>query len=342
LALVLAGCADGTSTPPGETPTQPPGPTPTPAPQCTPLPPTDTPVPTPTPLPPECNTDNESCGPTTCKAEGSSTMLPGSNCQSCHSPGSLPDDLAPTTGSRTVNRIAAALAPTAGVAEDNLYWTIAGTAFTDSYGSGPLAGASLKVTDSKGKVVTLTTNGVGNFYSTALVTPPLTAKITANGKTFEMATPADTGACNSCHRCDGPPGGKLYGGPQPTPTPTPTPDPCPTPTPIPNVTFSSIDSSIFQPSCATSNCHGKGSASGGLALDSNVAYANLVNVPSQELTSMLLVKPGDPANSYLWHKLKGDQASMGGSGSTMPIGPALTSTQLQSVNQWIAEGAPNN
>lgn len=320
--LSLTGCGDPVG---NGTPTPPPAVTPTPG-ACTPAP---TPIPTPTPVPVACNTRNEQCSTYTCQAEGSPTMLPGSNCQSCHSPGNLPPD--PLAGPPAAARNPA----------DNLFWTIAGTAFTDLLGSDGLSNATIKVKDSTGKVVSLTTNRVGNFYSNTAITPPLTAQIISGGQTYEMVSPVDTGACNSCHQCDGSPGGKLYGGPQATPTPEPTPALCVPPTPLP-ATFSSINEGILQPSCALSNCHGNGSSAGGLSLESSTAYANLVNVSSSQLTSMLLVKPGDSTNSYLWHKLKGDQASVGGAGGKMPVGSTLSGAQLQSVETWILAGAPND
>lgn len=327
--FVLGGAATSCTEGPGSTPT--PALTATPEPsstpnQCTPQPPLD---PTPTPVPVSCNTKNESCAPYTCNAEGAPTMLPGSNCQSCHSPGNLPEDL---TG-----------APTARQSADDLNWSIAGTAFADIVGSSQLSGAVVKVTDSTGKVVSLTTNRAGNFYSNTPMTPPLTAQITADGQTYEMASPVDTGACNSCHTCNGTPGGKLYGGLQPTPVPTPEPTPalCIPATPVP-VTFSNINSEILQPTCATSNCHSKSAAAGGLSLESSNAYSNLVNVNATQLPSMKLVAPADTANSYFWHKVKGDQSSVGGGGGTMPIGSTLSNANLERIQQWISEGAPNN
>jgi hypothetical protein len=71
--------------------------------------------------------------------------------------------------------------------------------------------------------------------------------------------------------------------------------------------------------------------------------ASLVNVPSGEAKQLSLVKPGNSAQSYLFHKLKGTQASVGGGGSTMPKGgSALTSAQLTTIKRWIDAGAPNN
>jgi hypothetical protein len=125
-------------------------------------------------------------------------MLPGANCMNCHVAGKLEDK----TGSGWTKR--------GPLEDDELFFTIAGTAFADRYGSGAASGATVRVTDSQGKVVTLTSNAAGNFYSTEPVVPPLTAEIERNGQVRSMGSQATTGACNSCHYCEGPPGGKLY------------------------------------------------------------------------------------------------------------------------------------
>ena len=122
-----------------------------------------------------CNNANESCTSGTCSGEGS-IMLPGATCQNCHG--------------------------------NN--FSIAGTVFSDSDGGSKSSGATIFITDSTGKSVTLTSNSVGNFYSTSSMRPPLTAEIDQNGWTMAMSSQATTGACNSCHKCGGAAGGKLY------------------------------------------------------------------------------------------------------------------------------------
>ncbi len=82
------------------------------------------------------------------------------------------------------------------------------------------------------------------------------------------------------------------------------------------------------------------------------AYANLVNVDSAQATSLKLVAPGDPDNSYLLAKLKDEQDAVGGDGDPMPnawedtamtmlkLGNPLPAAQIADVEQWIADGAP--
>jgi len=101
-------------------------------------------------------------------------------------------------------------------------------------------------------------------------------------------------------------------------------------------TFSSIQANVFTPICAT--CHAGASAPHGLRLDSN-SYALLVGVPSAEEPSILRVKPNDPDNSYLVQKIQGTAAS----GVQMPAGmPALPQATIDTIRQWITNGATND
>ena len=95
---------------------------------------------------------------------------------------------------------------------------------------------------------------------------------------------------------------------------------------------------IYNTSCTS--CHG---SSGGLSLSSSVSWANTVNKAAGELATMDRIEPGSTATSYLWNKISGTQAAVGGSGNTMPKGAsALSATNLAIIQTWIVEGAPNN
>ena len=121
------------------------------------------------------------------------------------------------------------------------------------------------------------------------------------------------------------------------------------PTPNLTTTFSSIQSEIFEATDssgrqACTGCHasaGGRAAASGLDLTAAVAYANLVNVGSRGKPGAVRVIPGDPANSYLLHKLEGRSDIVG---QRMPrtSGPFLTEGQLAVIKRWIANGAPNN
>ncbi|MBI2502120.1 MAG: hypothetical protein HYW07_02670 [Candidatus Latescibacteria bacterium] len=97
---------------------------------------------------------------------------------------------------------------------------------------------------------------------------------------------------------------------------------------------------IFARSCATNSCHAGANPQQGLSLEAGKSYDNIVNVPSTEALSAMRVTPFDAENSYLYRKLKGEQADLGGSGSRMPSGrPALVEDQIELIEAWINQGA---
>jgi hypothetical protein len=96
--------------------------------------------------------------------------------------------------------------------------------------------------------------------------------------------------------------------------------------------------SIIQAECS---CHRSGAPPAGLDLSDGAAYGSLVSVPSTQAPGVNRVEPGDPDNSYLYRKLLGEQAQVGGSGVRMPAGgaPPLPQDQLDVVRDWILGGA---
>lgn len=118
------------------------------------------------------------------------------------------------------------------------------------------------------------------------------------------------------------------------------------PTPNLEPTFSSIQNEIFnngdssgRPACI--QCHNAiGSLFSGLNLTQNVAYANLVGVGSRGKPGAVRVVAGDPASSYLIHKLEGQSGIVG---LRMPLnGPYLTDGQVLVIKRWIELGARND
>lgn len=107
----------------------------------------------------------------------------------------------------------------------------------------------------------------------------------------------------------------------------------------PTATFTRVQNEIFTPTCAQLGCHDPLGQQSQQVLSTGRAYANTVNVPSVELPSIVRVKPGDPANSYLYRKITG----AGITGDRMPQGlPPLTDAQIKLVRDWIRRGAPND
>ncbi len=118
------------------------------------------------------------------------------------------------------------------------------------------------------------------------------------------------------------------------------------PTPDLEPTFASIQNDIFQTTDSAGrtrclNCHtstGR-NPSGGLNLNPDVAYQQLVNAASTGKPGAVRVIPGDPDSSYLVHKLEGATDIVG---RRMPLNSPtfLTDGQVKIIRRWIAIGAP--
>jgi hypothetical protein len=78
-------------------------------------------------------------------------------------------------------------------------FTVAGTLYSALTGGNAVAGATVEVTDSAGKVLPLLTGTNGNFYTEQPMTPPLTVRASACPADLHMQNPSQVGACNSCH-----------------------------------------------------------------------------------------------------------------------------------------------
>jgi uncharacterized protein (TIGR03118 family) len=118
------------------------------------------------------------------------------------------------------------------------------------------------------------------------------------------------------------------------------PPPPPPPPPPAAKTLTQLQATYFGPICST--CHN--GVGGGLPGVMNLtsaanSFAALVNVPSIERAALMRVKPSDSTNSYVIHKLKGEDIEF----SRMPLGgPFFTPDQLADVVGWIDAGALNN
>jgi hypothetical protein len=95
---------------------------------------------------------------------------------------------------------------------------------------------------------------------------------------------------------------------------------------------------IFTSSCATSaSCH-QSPGQQGLILSTGQSYALLVNVSSTEVPALKRVRPAKIDSSYVADKLDGTQTV----GARMPLGGTLSSTSIQLIKNWIAQGAKDN
>ena len=106
-------------------------------------------------------------------------------------------------------------------------------------------------------------------------------------------------------------------------------------------TFDTIQDHIFNESCISSSCHSSAWAAAGLSLEPDVAYEQLVGRTPQNAKAreegMLLVKAGDPGESFLMTKLTGSGV---GYGDRMPRSySSLSGVAIDAVRAWIAAGA---
>ena len=80
-------------------------------------------------------------------------------------------------------------------------WSVAGTVYSDPnapQGDGE-EGAQVIVTDANGRVLTITTNSVGNFYTAEALAAPLHVQVQRGSFKMVMRNATTSGGCNSCH-----------------------------------------------------------------------------------------------------------------------------------------------
>jgi hypothetical protein len=87
------------------------------------------------------------------------------------------------------------------------------------------------------------------------------------------------------------------------------------------------------------DCHSADNPKKGLDLSLGRGWASLVDVKSQELPDVVLVKAGDPAGSYLWHKVAQTAEKGRGMPRTLFGARKLLPEQLDLIERWIKEGA---
>ena len=106
------------------------------------------------------------------------------------------------------------------------------------------------------------------------------------------------------------------------------------------VAFAAAVEPILTAKCATSGCHIGVAPKEGLDLSKGKAYAALVNVKATECKDgRFRVEPGAPGTSYLMDKVMNVDLC---SGTKMPKSTDLAAADVQTLINWICEGAPNN
>lgn len=113
------------------------------------------------------------------------------------------------------------------------------------------------------------------------------------------------------------------------------------------VSFSEDLAPIFANVCAPS-CHEPGGE--WAMLDMSVdPHLELVGMPAAQAGDLMnYIEPGDPEQSYLWHKLNGTQVANGGAGLDMPRArpgreaAVIPAADLDNLETWILAGALDN
>lgn len=113
---------------------------------------------------------------------------------------------------------------------------------------------------------------------------------------------------------------------------------------VAQVTLTQLQTQVFTPICSV--CHnGSGTSLPGVQnLSAGSTYSNIVSVASIEQSTLLRIKPNDPANSYLIQKIEG---AAGITGARMPNGcpttqPCLAQATIDLFKTWVSQGALNN
>jgi len=100
------------------------------------------------------------------------------------------------------------------------------------------------------------------------------------------------------------------------------------------VTLASLSAEIFTPSCAFAGCHAGPGAANGLSLEAGVIAGETIGVESTGYGPILRIAPGDPDNSLIVQKVRGE------AGSRMPLnGSALSAEAIAKLVEWIEAGA---
>ena len=77
--------------------------------------------------------------------------------------------------------------------------------------------------------------------------------------------------------------------------------------------------------------------------EADTAYDQIVDHPAAEAPGLDRIEPGDSANSYLIHKLRGTHVDAGGSGDRMPDGgPFFEDEVIDAIAEWVDAGALQN
>ena len=105
------------------------------------------------------------------------------------------------------------------------------------------------------------------------------------------------------------------------------------------VTLTELKTDIFTQHCGP--CHLGAAPSGNMSLTNELIWEETVDVSAIGNANFMRVDPGDPDDSYIVMKLRGDSRISGGQMPSGGAGP-LKDADIARVATWIAEGALDN
>ena len=111
---------------------------------------------------------------------------------------------------------------------------------------------------------------------------------------------------------------------------------------VANPSFANDIQPIFTARCATSSCHNFATHQAGLILSPGYAYDRTVNVRATRRSGWKRIVPSKPDSSFLIQVLSSDTTKHPEI-SRMPLGrPPLTDNQINTIVNWVAQGAQRN
>jgi hypothetical protein len=159
-----------------------------------------------------------------------------------------------------------------------------------------------------------------------------TSSTSSGGSSSGSSKPKSDGGSTSSSSSSSSSSGKPNygdGGYDPPPPPPPPVDAGPTVTAFTKAEVQTLVNARCTP------CHIT-QASAGMSL-ANDFTTNTVNVNSSQVATLKRIKPGSKDQSYLFHKIKGTHATVGGTGLRMPRNgpPYLTDTEIARIGAFI-------
>lgn len=106
----------------------------------------------------------------------------------------------------------------------------------------------------------------------------------------------------------------------------------------------------LQASCGSAGnagCHGTTTAQGRIVYyftegrTAQSIYDSLINKPSSA-PGWVYIKPGTPSQSWIYEKVTSTNPGGGGFGSPMPLAGTFGASNIETLRNWIQDGALNN